>query len=198
MGAGQDLDRTADLVIGAPNLVTCAGGTSSSLSKTPWSTVWDGSRLFIVEYGNNRIMVYNTLPSTNGVPADFVIGQPDFTSVLSGVSANRFLKGSSGGIRATPAVYDGFLISSDYYNQRVIAFDLTHISNGMNATYVFSQPDMNTGVATTRPGNISNTAIDQFWLVMGIHNFPDDDFIWFSDHIRLIKVKKDKLIKYTL
>jgi hypothetical protein len=193
-----ELDRTADLVIGAPNLTSCAGGTSSTLSKTPWSTVWDGSRLYIVEYGNNRIMVYNSFPSANGVSADFVIGQPDFTSVLSGVSANRFLKGSAGGIRATPTVYDGFLISSDYYNQRVIAFDLTQISNGMDATYVFSQPDMNTGIATTRPGNLSNTAFDQFWLAMGIHNFPDDGFIWISDQIRLIRVKKDKLFKYAL
>lgn len=192
-----NLKRTADLVIGAPNLTSCSGGTSASLAKLPWSTTWDGSRLFIVEYANNRIMVYNTFPSTNGVAADFVIGQPDFTSVLSGTSANRFLKSTNGGIRGSPTVFNNFLLSTDYYNQRILAFDLTQLSSGMNASYVFSQPDLNTGFGTVLPGNFSNTAFEQLWLAMGIHNFQDDDFIWISDSVRLIRVKKSKFFNYS-
>lgn len=54
-----------------------------------------------------------------------------------GTSANRFLKGTSGGVRGSPTVFNGFLLTPDYYNQRLLAFDINLLTNGMNASYVF-------------------------------------------------------------
>jgi hypothetical protein len=190
------LDRTADLVIGASNFTSCSGGTSSTLLKLPWSVTWDGTRLYIVDFGNSRVMIYNSFPAADGISADFVIGQPDFTSVLSGPTASLFLKTSSGGVRSTVAVLDGFLLVPDYSGQRVLAFELAQLANGMSASFQFNQPNMTTGIGTVFPGNATNTAFDQFWLAMGIHNFADDDFIWISDQVRLIRVKKSKFFKY--
>lgn len=195
--SGTIPSTTAEVVIGAPNFQTCSTGATATKAAYPWSITLDGSLLFIVEYTNNRIMVYNTVPTTNGVPADFVIGQPDFTSALSGTTASLFLKGSSGGVRSTLGVLNGYLLVSDYYNQRVLCFDLFQLSNGMSAIKVFNQPNLSTGVGTVYPSNPSNTAVGQFWMVMGIHVFPDDDFVWFSDSIRLIRAKKSKIFNYS-
>src|SRR6201999_4188827 len=37
----------------------------------------DGKRLFIADGGNDRVLVYNTIPTTNGVSADVILGEPD-------------------------------------------------------------------------------------------------------------------------
>lgn len=37
----------------------------------------DGQRLFIADGGNDRIMIYNTIPTTNAARADIILGQPD-------------------------------------------------------------------------------------------------------------------------
>jgi len=43
--------------------------------------VWsDGNRLLVADGGNNRVLVWNTFPTTNGQAADLVLGQPDMTS----------------------------------------------------------------------------------------------------------------------
>ena len=36
--------------------------------------------LFVADTQNNRVMVWNTLPTKNNQPADFVLGQPNFTT----------------------------------------------------------------------------------------------------------------------
>ena len=37
-------------------------------------------KIFVVDQGNNRVLIWNKLPSNNGVPADLVLGQKDFYS----------------------------------------------------------------------------------------------------------------------
>jgi len=44
----------------------------------PTSLATDGISLFVSDKGNNRILVWNKIPTENQTPADFVLGQPDF------------------------------------------------------------------------------------------------------------------------
>ena len=37
----------------------------------------DGTRLYIADAGNDRVLVFNHIPTVNGAPADVVLGQPD-------------------------------------------------------------------------------------------------------------------------
>src|SRR5205807_7521817 len=78
----------ADLVLGAPDFTTFvetdlaqqnATATPTNLLN-PVSVTSDGVRLFVTDLGHNRVMVWNSIPSTNNAPADFAIGQPDLTS----------------------------------------------------------------------------------------------------------------------
>lgn len=53
----------------------CAATLSS-----PRSVLSDGTRLFIADTGNNRVLVYKNVPTISGAAADVVLGQKDFTS----------------------------------------------------------------------------------------------------------------------
>ncbi len=84
-------EATPSLVLGQSSLTTCASndgnGDGSSDAAPSASTlfnpagVWtDGTRLMVADTYNNRVLLWNTFPTTNGQPADVVLGQPGFTS----------------------------------------------------------------------------------------------------------------------
>src|ERR1039458_1963552 len=81
----------ADVVIGAPNFTTfvepdisqqTTTATSSNLLN-PVSVTSDGVRLYVTDLGYNRVLIWNTIPATNGAPANIEIGQPDMVSSVS-------------------------------------------------------------------------------------------------------------------
>ena len=37
------------------------------------------SMIAVADTDNNRVLIWSTIPTSNGVPADVVVGQPDFT-----------------------------------------------------------------------------------------------------------------------
>jgi len=77
----------ADIVVGQnsftafvqPDLTQTSATATASNMQTPVSVTTDGTRLFVADLAENRVMVWNTIPTTNGVAADYVIGQPNFS-----------------------------------------------------------------------------------------------------------------------
>ena len=49
----------------------------------PVSVTSDGVRLFVTDLGNNRVLIWNSIPTSNGAAADVEIGQPDMTSSIA-------------------------------------------------------------------------------------------------------------------
>jgi hypothetical protein len=132
-------------------------GTTASTLNTPRGVDYDSvnNRLFVAEDGNSRVLVFNT--DSNGVPldytADYVLGQADFTSHVNTTT-------QSGMDRPTNVEYDEdrsllFVADEDGTSDlgggpRILVFDLSGgITNGMNASYVFLQPDFVTALAST-------------------------------------------------
>ena len=78
----------ADLVLGQPNLTTWVQvniadqNTSAAANNllTPVSVTSDGTRLFVTDLGYNRVLIWNSIPTTNQQPADVEIGQPNMTT----------------------------------------------------------------------------------------------------------------------
>ncbi len=100
-------------------------------------------RLFASDYNNSRVLVYN-LTSSNAIPtgsgshtASYVLGQPNFYSG-SGATAQSGMEGPAG------LAYDSVnqrLFVADTENNRVLVFNTSTVSTGMNASYVLGQPD---------------------------------------------------------
>ncbi len=79
----------------------------------------DGKRLFVADGGNDRIMVYNSIPTQSGQPADAILGEPDE------FSDNTDQNPDGTDALQTPAsmAFDGLnLYVSDTYNRRVLVY----------------------------------------------------------------------------
>lgn len=102
--------------------------------------------LFIADTGSARVLGFNGIPATNNANADFVIGQPDFTSTAGAVSAS--------GMQAPqmPSATHGALVVTDTPSHRVLIYDAIPASGPADAAVVVGQPDLlsaSTGCAAT-------------------------------------------------
>ena len=70
--------QAADLVLGQASMTTSSIGSGATGMRGPSDVTSDGTRLFVADCENNRVLVWNTWPTTNGQAADAVLGQSDF------------------------------------------------------------------------------------------------------------------------
>ncbi len=88
--------QAADLVVGQASGTAVGannGGISASSVNGPQSVATDGTRLVVADSANNRVLIWNTWPTTNGQAADLILGQPlPNTNAARGtvVTASRF------------------------------------------------------------------------------------------------------------
>lgn len=128
----------ADVVIGQNDLNSLNNSDIRSNFNEPWGLwVAPNGKLLVTDGYYNRVFVYNKVPSKNGVNPDIVIGQNDFLSTSSGVSASNFY----GSIAASVSP-DGKLAIGEFNNNRVVIFDSIPTTNGASASVVLGQPNM--------------------------------------------------------
>jgi uncharacterized protein (TIGR03437 family) len=160
-GASADVALgVGSLTTAVPVALTVVTATASNLT-SPVSVTSDGTRLFVTDLGANRILIWNSIPTSNGAPADFEIGQPDMSSALANNSSK--LCASNGVVSTTDATltYPGrcektlsfprFALSdgkrlyvADGGNDRVLIYSSIPNSNGVAADLVLGQPDFTT------------------------------------------------------
>ncbi|MBX7208624.1 MAG: tail fiber protein [Verrucomicrobiaceae bacterium] len=145
--------QPADVVIGQTTFTGTTGGTSATQVRTPIAVAFspDGSKLLVADSNNIRVLVFNTIPVTNGAAADVVIGQPNFTS-STGTTTQTGLKAPSA-LLVTPA---GKLLIADQTNQRVLIFNSIPVTNGAAADVVIGQTDFVSSTAGTTSSTFNN------------------------------------------
>jgi uncharacterized protein (TIGR03437 family) len=143
--------QPADIVIGQPDFTSATANNSSKLcpsngfvkdedgndttdpsyparcNKTldfPRFALSDGKRLFIADGGNDRVLVYNTIPTANAPAADVVLGQRSMDLNLTSDGAFPTFVSAADVIRTpTSLAHDGLnLYVADPYNRRVLVF----------------------------------------------------------------------------
>lgn len=129
----------ATAVIGQPDMTSAASGTASNQLSGPIGLALTDERLLVADAGNNRILVWNAHPTAN-VPADVVIGNNAFDTVVSGCASDRF---GSGGLRQID-VGGGLLVVADSANRRVLIFNQIPTVSNASADLVLGQPDFTT------------------------------------------------------
>ena len=144
--------EAAVVVVGEPNMTTNSGGAAANLFSGVDGVWSDGTKLVVADSGNNRILIFNTIPTDNNASADVVIGQNDMASH----SANQ-----GGGSAAaygmsfpTAVTSDGTkLVVNDEGNSRVLVYNTIPTTNNALADVVIGQNDF-----VSRSGNQGSSA----------------------------------------
>jgi len=141
---------TADLVLGAPDFVTSAFGTTQSKVGIVREIALDSAgNLFVVDGLAHRVLRWNNAASlASGAAADGVLGQADFTATGSGLSATAMNNPIGLAMSGTS------LFVCEFMNQRILRFDnAASKANGAAADGVLGQENFTSNVeATTQDG----------------------------------------------
>ncbi|MES2836861.1 MAG: SMP-30/gluconolactonase/LRE family protein [Bacteroidota bacterium] len=116
--------QLANVVIGQVDFTTNSFGVSQSTLNQPTGVfVTADGKLIICDTGNNRVLVYNSIPTNNNALADNVIGQNNFAIGNSGSSLSNFSYPSN-----CIVTKEGKLLVSDQFNHRILIFDDSDLS----------------------------------------------------------------------
>lgn len=94
--------------------------------------------LYLGDYSNQRVLGFNSVPSSNDANADFVLGQSNFTTSGQGTGANQF------GGPQSPFIFNKMLFVSDFFNNRVLIWKKAPTSDQVSANIVIGQAKFGT------------------------------------------------------
>jgi len=142
-------------VLGQTGFTTrTATTTASNLSRPGGMAVDASGRLWVADYFNNRVLRYDNPSSKgNGGSADGVLGQPNFTSGNTGITATTFNSPFDVDVDA-----QGRLWVCDFGNARILRFDNPAAQNQPPANGVLCQADFTSSV-TGSGAALSNRVI---------------------------------------
>jgi len=167
--------QAATLVLGQPDMASGTannGGISAQTLSNPRSIYSNGSRLFVSDYSNHRVLIWNTIPASNQAAADLALGQANTASNTSNSG------GRSASSLANPAGLhsDGTrLFVCDYSNNRVLVWDALPTATQQAASRLIGQQTFATNTANN--GGISARSLQNPLSI-----FADGTRAWISDY----------------
>jgi uncharacterized protein (TIGR03437 family) len=101
----------------------------------PMAVISDGTRLYVADAGNDRVLVWNTIPDANTVPADVILGQPnDQVDLSSDSSYPQLVSGTDTFKTPNALAWDGTnLYVADTFNRRISVFTPGDFTLPLNA-----------------------------------------------------------------
>jgi uncharacterized protein (TIGR03437 family) len=127
----------ASVVVGQPDFGSTASTPISQTSmRTPTAVASDGRVLAVADTSNNRVLIWKSIPTVNGQPADVVLGQPNFTTVAGLTITASALRGPQG-----VWIQNGKLFVADTQNNRVLIWNSIPNQNNQPADLVLGQPN---------------------------------------------------------
>lgn len=185
-------NATADIVIGQTNLTSnsynqCNCGTpAANTLMSPYEVFVYNDRVYVTDTSNHRVLIYNSIPTSNNASADVVLGQDSFATRVGhqgGVSA------SSLGTPMGLLVADNKLLVGDVGAYRVLVWNNLPTVNKAPADVVIGQPDFTSygsqvfGVNVRRPMSFAYDGkrlyiVHDFSGVVSIRNYgiPTSNF----------------------
>jgi hypothetical protein len=148
---------SATIVLGQDSMTAVTANRGAAVAantlSSPRAVYSDGTRLFVADAGNHRVLIWNTIPTTNGADADLVLGQANMTSSSSnrgaGVPDGGTLSGPRGLARSGTRLF-----VADTDNHRILIWDTLPTADGQNANLAVGQADLISG-SPNRGGSTS-------------------------------------------
>jgi uncharacterized protein (TIGR03437 family) len=146
-------DAPADVVVGQPDFVSSglpSGNAPTAKSMRGPQGVWiQNGKLYVADTQNNRVLIYNQIPTANGAAADVVLGEPNLTTAVEPNLASQTTSATASNLLNPVAVSsDGtHLFVTDLGYNRVLIWNSIPTTNAAPADVEIGQPDMVSSVA---------------------------------------------------
>lgn len=138
----------ADIVVGQTAFDLSGSDTQNNRLDSPESLYVADNKLIVADSRNNRVLIWNSIPTANGAAADLVLGHSDFTTKFtSEVNASTFNYPTavwSDGIR---------LLVLDAGNNRVMLWNTFPTHSNQAATLVIGQDNFVSNLANQGNGD---------------------------------------------
>jgi uncharacterized protein (TIGR03437 family) len=135
-------DEPADIVLGQTNFTTGTLGLTASTLRGPQGVWVQGTQLFVADTQNHRVLIWNSIPTSNGQAADVVLGEPNFTTAPPSTTSN--LPPTASNLFSPVSVTsDGQrLYVADLGHSRVLIWNSIPTQNAQPADVEVGQPNM--------------------------------------------------------
>ncbi len=125
----------AGVVLGQPDFLSTNFHTSQTGMRTPLGVATDGHIVAVADTGNNRVLLWFSIPSTNDQSPDVVLGQVNFTTVAAPIVATASsFRGPSG-----VWIQNGKLFVADTQNNRILIWNSIPTTNNKPADVELGQ-----------------------------------------------------------
>ena len=156
--------QPADIVLGQPNFTTVQlpSPIDNKSFRGPQGVWIQGNRFFVADTQNHRVMVWNSIPSSNNQPADFVLGQPNFSTATQQDQTTAQTKTNAANLLNPVSVTsDGIrLFVTDLGHNRVLIWNSLPTTTAQPADLVLGQPNMTMGYADNSPALCKSSGTD--------------------------------------
>ncbi len=138
--------RGADVVVGQPDFVSNGVNLTQNGFQTPTGVASDGNILVVADTDHNRVLIWKTIPTSNGANADIVLGQPNFTTANPPP-----IQPTASSLRGPQGVWvqGTRLFVADTQNDRVLVWNNIPTTNNQPADYVLGESNLTTAPPIT-------------------------------------------------
>ena len=146
----------ASVVVGQSDFVSAASACNNQSLESPYSAVIVNGRMLIADTSNHRVLIWNSIPTTNGASADLVLGQTSLDScVANDPEGDGSTEINARGLMHPTAVWtDGEkVLVADHSNRRVLGWNNWPAENGQPADFVLGQQDFHLNTANDNDGD---------------------------------------------
>jgi hypothetical protein len=162
----------ASLALGQADLTSKVFVLGANGLSEPRDVCVAANRIVVADTGNNRVLIWNGIPTLSGASAQIVLGQPDFTTIAFGNGASKMNQPMSVWTNGTR------LVVADSANHRILIWTTFPVSNGQAADLVVGQPDFTTVT--------SGAGAQKFFYPRGVTTDGVQLFVADSDNSRVL------------
>ena len=161
----QNIGQPADVVLGQPDFVTLTEPivVNASSMRAPQGAWIQNGKLYVADTQNNRILIWNSIPTKNNQAADLVLGQPNFTTVPQ-YDQTKFPTGvvtAQSMLSPTSVSSDGtHLFVADLGFSRVLIWNEIPTQNYQAADVEIGQMDMATSITNDNTDLCASNGVD--------------------------------------
>jgi uncharacterized protein (TIGR03437 family) len=157
-------NQNADIVLGQPDFTTFNLPTpvSASNMRAPQGVYFSNGKMMVADTQNNRVLIWNTVPTKNNQPADLVLGAPNFTTVPNAdQTSNTVVSTASTMLSPVSVTSDGVhLLVADLGFSRVLIWLTFPTTNDQPADVEVGQKDMLSGLENDVSDLCASTGTD--------------------------------------